>query len=266
VTDGPDAALLDRFAPFYDLEYGDYDVDLDLYVFYAAETAGPEGRARVLELACGSGRVLRALAAAGHTCTGVDASPAMLARARSAAAAAGRTITWLQAPLQQLPAALGAFDLVFCALDSFAFLTTQADQLAMLTGAWAALRPGGILLLDLSPVPAEGPFPANGELVLQASWPRPDGGRVLKLVSATWDAAEQLQHVHWIYDEEDPAGGLRRTTIPQTLRYTHRWEAGLLVERAGFVLQGVYGSYDLQPYTAESPRLIVVAARPRGGA
>ena len=261
---GPAAApplegLLDRFAPFYDLEYGDYDADLDLFRHYATAAAPrPGAPARVLELACGTGRVLRALAAAGHDCTGVDASPAVLALARARTAGLG-PVHLLQARMEALPAGLGPFDLALCALNSFAYLPDQAAQIAMLTGVQARLVPGGLLVLDLSPVEPTGPFPANGELVHQGTWPRPDGGQVQKFVSGHWDLAAQQQQVTWIYDETDAAGRLRRTAIPQTIRYTYRWEAQLLLERAGFHLTAVYGSYDLEPYSSNSPRLILVA-------
>jgi SAM-dependent methyltransferase len=261
-----DAAALDRFAPYYDLEYGDYDADLAFYLRYAAAATRTARPAHVLELACGTGRVLCALAAEGATGLGVDASPAMLARAGVRAARSGLTaVAWQEARMEALPAGLGPFDLALCALNSFAYLTRQADQLAMLRGAYAALAPGGVLLLDLTPVDAEAPFPAAGEVVLQASWPLPHGGRVTKLVSGQWDPAEQQQHVHWIYDEEDAEGRLRRTTIPQTLRYTYRWEAGLLLERAGFAAPEVFGGYDFEPYDAEAARLILVTQRPPAG-
>src|SRR6476469_6168826 len=239
-----DPAALDRFAPYYDLEYGDYDADLDFYLRYAAAATRTARPARILELACGTGRVLCALAAQGATGLGVDASPAMLARARERASRIGLTaVTWQEARMESLPAGLGGFDLAVCALNSFAYLPRQADQLAMLRGAHAALTPGGALLLDLTPVDTAGPFPAGGEVILQASWPLPGGGRVTKLVSGQWDPAEQQQRVHWIYDEEDAEGRLRRTTIPQTLRYTYRWEAGMLLERAGFAAPEVFGGY-----------------------
>jgi hypothetical protein len=186
----------------------------------------------------------------------------MLARARGHLAAADLPATLIESAMQALPPDLGPFDLALCALNSFAYLPTQADQLAMLAGVQARLRRGGLLALDLSPVNAGGPYPADGEVVHQGTWERPDGGRVLKFVSGVWDSAEQQHHVHWIYDEEDAAGRLRRTTIPQTLRYTYRWEAQLLLERAGFRLDAVYGSYDLDPYGSDSPRLLLVAQRP----
>ncbi len=255
-----EAALLDRFAPFYDLEYGDYDLDLDFFAAAAAEAAPQSGgAARVVELACGSGRVALALAAAGHLCTGVDAAPAMLRLAQTHAAARDLRVWLVQARMEALPPDLGLFDLALCALNSFAYLPTQADQIAALSGVRRLLVPGGRLLLDLSPVEPDGPFPANGELIHQATWPQPGGGRILKFVSGQWDAAEQQQHVHWIYDEETVDGQVRRTTIPQIIRYTYRWEAQLLLERTGFDLTAVYGDYEPTLYAADSPRLILAA-------
>jgi cyclopropane fatty-acyl-phospholipid synthase-like methyltransferase len=71
-------------AALYDLEHGEYDADLDLYLSLALATGDP-----VLELGCGSGRLLVPLAEAGHRVTGVDQSRPMLERARAVAAEAG---------------------------------------------------------------------------------------------------------------------------------------------------------------------------------
>src|SRR5207248_193839 len=120
---------LDRFAPFYDLEYGDYDADLDFYRQYTLLAAARGRRAAtVLDLACGTGRVALSLAPAGHTVTGADASPAMLAQARAKAEAGGVSVRWVEADLRALPgpAALGHFRLALCALNSFACLITTA--------------------------------------------------------------------------------------------------------------------------------------------
>src|SRR5262249_45414328 len=157
---------------------------------------------------------------------GVDASPAMLAlaRARADAAELGGAVRWVEAPMQVLPAEIGVFDLAICALNSFAYLPTQAAQLAMLAGARACLAPGGRLLLALTPVDPIGPYPTDGALVHQGTWRRPGGGQVDKFISGHWDSAMQEHTVTWIYDETDAAGIVRRTAIPQTLRYTYRWE------------------------------------------
>src|SRR5919199_2923924 len=61
-----------------------FAADLPLYLDLAASQGG-----RVLELACGSGRVALPLARAGHMVVGFDTSPHMLGLARQKAAAVG---------------------------------------------------------------------------------------------------------------------------------------------------------------------------------
>jgi ubiquinone/menaquinone biosynthesis C-methylase UbiE len=50
----------------------------------------------VLELACGTGRLIIPLTLDGHEVVGLDSSPTMLAAARQKAQAAGARATWLQ--------------------------------------------------------------------------------------------------------------------------------------------------------------------------
>ena len=64
--------LYQRFAAYYDLEYAAHAADLEFYVQFALQAGGP-----ILELGCGSGRVLRALADTGLELTGIDTSPSM---------------------------------------------------------------------------------------------------------------------------------------------------------------------------------------------
>jgi SAM-dependent methyltransferase len=216
-----------------------------------------------LDLGCGTGRVARALAAAGHQVTGVDASPAMLARAQARAEASGVSLRLVCSTLQALPgpAVLGRFDLALSAVNSFAYLTTVDEQLAVLRQIHALLRRGGLLLLDLTPVPPDGPAPDNAEVLQQGSWPLPDGSTVAKFVTGTWDPATQVHSVEWIYDVTDADGVVRRTVLPQPFRYLYRYEAEHLLARAGLTLTQVYGDYDLSPYDADAERLLLVARR-----
>ena len=67
----------DRCAAFYDGDYeaAGYDRDVPFYVELARESGGP-----VLEMGCGTGRVLLPVARAGIEIAGVDASARMLER------------------------------------------------------------------------------------------------------------------------------------------------------------------------------------------
>src|SRR5437660_12620964 len=74
----------DLIAPFYDIEHAQFDEDVDMYQNFAELCTGP-----LLELACGSGRLLIPLASEGYTLTGVDTSEKMLSLAQERLQEAG---------------------------------------------------------------------------------------------------------------------------------------------------------------------------------
>src|SRR5215212_3626315 len=77
-TPGPEAAAEAQLARYYDWEHDSLVADATLYAELARRGGGP-----VLELGCGTGRILKALVRAGQRAVGVDASPTMLARAEA---------------------------------------------------------------------------------------------------------------------------------------------------------------------------------------
>src|SRR5260370_37755101 len=81
---GGDMSAYDSIAPFYDIEHAHFDEDVDMYRNFAELCGG-----KILELACGSGRLLLPLAREGYTLTGVDTSAGMLEIARQELEAAG---------------------------------------------------------------------------------------------------------------------------------------------------------------------------------
>lgn len=251
-------ADFDRFARFYDLDYEPFQDDVALYLGFAERTGGP-----LLELGCGTGRLALPLAEAGFEVTGVDMSPRMLdvARAKVEAAGLGDRITLLEADMRdvQLPQ---QYRLAFIAINSFMHLTTTEDQMAALQTWRRLLLPGGLLVIDVDNPDPRHLLEADGRLDLQGRWFDPEtGATVLKHMSRTLDAARQLQHVLFIYDEVFPDGQMRRTLAPFQARYLYRFEGELLLDKAGFTPERVYGSYDLDPYGSDSERMIFVARR-----
>jgi hypothetical protein len=67
-----------------------------------------------------------------------------------------------------------------------------------------------------------------------------------------------------IYDRVDAAGRVERTAETFPLRYLYRPEAERMLLEAGFRIEGVYGSYDLDPYDDEGERMLFLARRPEG--
>ena len=110
-----------QLAPLYDVF--EFDADVPLYVDLA-RAQGPN----VLEVACGSGRLVLPLARAGFSVVGIDASPHMLEIARAkldGEPEAARRVQLVEADMRQFQ--LDArFDLAIVAVKSFAYLTQRS--------------------------------------------------------------------------------------------------------------------------------------------
>ncbi len=240
-------ALLARL---YDWEHDELHADAELYLQLARRTGGP-----VLELGCGTGRILAPLMAAGFDVVGVDVSAAMLERAR--ARLSERACLIQGDMVRQFPEQ--AFSLIILALDAFGFVTEIDRQLALLRAARRCLPEDGLLVLDLvhaAPLFDE----VQGLPVLQRSGEDPEtGALVVKWIVRTLHAASQQLELFSLYDLSWPDGELRRLTDRVQLRYYSRFEIEHLLRLAGLIIEAIYGDYDLANFEDESPRLIVLA-------
>ncbi len=252
-----DANPFDAIARFYDWEHAAYEDDVAMYVDFARRTGSP-----ILELACGTGRLMRPLLELGERVVGVDSSESMLARARQTLGAAGLLgrAGLHRADVRAL-ALEERFPLAIFGLDSFGLLLTTADQLAALAQIHEHLVPGGLLILDVANGNRRG-GEATDELQLQHAGPDPATGReVSKWTARSTDLGAQLDRFTYFYDEVGADGAVRRRTSGLELRYFGRFELELLLERGGFAVEALYGSYDLAPFETESERLIAVAVK-----
>lgn len=247
----------DAFARFYDADYGAVDDDTPFYLELARRTGG-----RILEVMCGTGRLLAPLARAGFSVAGLDISAGLLERAQARLAADGLLdrAELLQADIRERAPA-GPFGLAIVALNSFMHLVSVADQLAALRQIHATLRPGGLLALDLFNPDLRALAERNGALVLDRRFTLEDGTPVHKFVAQQADLSTQIDHVTFIYDEIDTDGRVRRTALPFAMRWLYRFELEHLLARAGFALEAVYGSYELDEFTSDGELMLTVARK-----
>jgi SAM-dependent methyltransferase len=247
---------MDRAAAFFDPEYDDYADDLPALEAYARRTGGP-----LLELGCGTGRALIPLAEAGFDVTGVDLSPAMLARAQSRAAAAGVPDRVHLVEGDFASAALtGPYRFAYCVMNTFLHLPDRGAHVAALRHWRQHLATGGLLLIDIFHPDIVQLAQHDGRLEWDKTWQDAEtGATVMKYLTRTADLAEQTLHVNMIYDTVSADGQLRRTVAPYDLRYIWRFEGELLLEAAGYTIEGVYGDWDLGPFESASERMIYVA-------
>lgn len=250
----------DSFARYYELFDGQFAEDLPVYVNFAQRSGGP-----VLELGCGTGRVALALAREGLAVTGLDRSAAMLALARRKLEQAGlsKSVTLIEADLGDFE--LGPaqrFRLAVCAQNTFCHMLTTADQIRLLRAAHRHLDKDGLLVVDVyNPDPAA-LLGNDMRLLLTGMTTDPATGHIItRTMARAIDAGEQIEHVTLFVDEIDDHQATSRHLFDFDLRYVYRFELELLLDKAGFKVEAVYGSYQLEPFCGESERLLAVARR-----
>jgi hypothetical protein len=154
------------------------------------------------------------------------------------------------------------YTLVFCAINSFMHLLTQADQVRALLCVQAHLQENGLLILDLFSPDLYLAIGGSGQVAYDGEFSDAvHGTKVHKFVVSWVDRARQIHHMTFLYDEVAPDGTVHRTTAAIRQRYLYRYEAELLLERCGFVTEHVYGTYDLDEYSNESFKMLIVARK-----
>ena len=202
---------------------------------------------RVLDLACGAGRHLRAMEECGIRSVGLDLSHPLLQRAREAVP----ETALVRADMRYIPFGDDSFSLVSSFFTSFGYFMSPEEDRRVLDEVRRILRPGGHLVLDFlnSARVREGLVPhdereVDGRLVVQERR-LVDGGRSVEKtirMSAIGSGEEErfIERVR-LYDPD---------------------ELEELLVSAGFSPVCSFGDYQGTPFAAGSPRFILLARTP----
>jgi SAM-dependent methyltransferase len=247
----------DRIARYYDLSHRDLVEDIPYMLQQAAEAGGP-----VLELGCGSGRLLIPLARAGYAVTGVDTSAEMLARAEMRLA--GETadvrarVRLVAADVRDLslPGA-EPFALALFGYNTFMHLDETAAA-AALRRLRPLLRPGARLVIDVDHPLALAAAGNDPDFTLEEELRDEALGETVRQYTAYEEApGDQAVDVTWIY-ETGRGDSAARTRVVLRYHYYYPHQFDLLFGLTGFRLVAFQGDYDASPFNEDSERLIVV--------
>jgi SAM-dependent methyltransferase len=236
----------DELGPAVDRVFAAQQSLTETEVDFTVRLLGLRPPARVLDLACGTGRHSLALARRGFEVVGIDRSAPQLQAARAKAEAARLPVTWLEGDLRHLPP-LPPADAAICFFNSWGYFPADEDNRAVLAEVRAHLRTGGGFVLD----------------TLHADWwsrrtARPGayvtGGAGVSEELA-YDAERRLLHARWRVRLDGRVLG--PYVIHQRLYRVPEIRARL--QDAGFRVTGVYGGPDGSPPRPWSPRVIWVA-------
>jgi SAM-dependent methyltransferase len=239
--------------------------DPDLARFYDHDNRwGPEdayvhalaqGRIRVLDLGCGTGRLAVRLAADhGAKVTGVDPARAMLDIAR--AKSGGAAVTWVEGDARSLR--LGRrFDLITLTGHAFQVFLTAADRAAVAVTIATHLAPGGLFIFD-SRNPARREWEGWRPDLTREWRDLPGLGRVESWNDVDWNDARQVATYRTCY--RTARDGCLYEAQSQ-IAFPSRDEIGAALADAGLNVPRWMGDWTGSPWGADSPEIIPVGRR-----
>jgi len=236
--------------------------DVRFYVDAARECGG-----RVLELGCGTGRLLIPTARAGVEITGLDASEGMLQVCRDRLRAEPPAV---QARVSLHRGDMRAFDfgytfrLVTIPFRPFQHLLTVGEQLACLGAIRRHLDANGRLVFDVfNPSIHNLARAADGaETDEEPPFTLPDGRAVIRRHRMLErDLVGQVNRGELVYYVTHPDGRQERLVHPFQMRCIFRFEAEHLLARAGFTVDHVYSDFERSAYGSQYPGDLIFVAR-----
>jgi ubiquinone/menaquinone biosynthesis C-methylase UbiE len=221
--------------------------DIEFYVERARESGGP-----VLELGCGTGRILIPTALAGVECVGLDSSPEMLAVLREKKPPAN--VQLVSGQLESFDFGERRFRLISAPFRVLQHLLDVDVQLAALANVRRHLAPGGAFVFDV--------FDPKLENMAQTFVPEGEGqaftheGHSMRRYdSIRKDLSQQVMSVTFRYE-----GGPKELqgTSEVKMRWYYRYELEHLLQRAGFSDLTFYRDFAKTPWSSGG-EIIVVA-------
>lgn len=250
-------------AEYYDVAFENRG-DMEFILSTVQSCGGP-----VLEVGCGTGRIVFLLAKNGFTVHGFDLSSGRLKRARELSQCLpldiqGR-VTLSQDDMRSF--SLGKqFQTITVAFRTFQHLLTVEDQLSALRCFHSHLGPNGYLILDIfnPSIQLLAMEDSSTEYVRYPLMELRDGSRLeVRDRIVEKDLFNQILHSEEIYYVTHPDGESEKLAIPFSARYIFRYELEHLLERAGFSVESIYSSFSRTPYGSHYPGELLTIARPK---
>ena len=261
-----DARSFDEYGDIADLY--DYVVpyreraDVGFFVDAAVAAGGA-----VLEVGCGTGRVLIPTVRAGVEVTGLDLSRRMLAVCRQRLDREPEAVRarahLVQADMRRFDIAR-RFALATMPFRPFQHLLNVDDQLTCLATIRAHLADGGTLIVDLFNPSLN--FLADVRIGEEGGeepeFTMPDGRRVVRSFRVTAaDRFNQVNDTELIYQVTHSDGRVERLVHAFQMRYVFRFEMEHLLARAGFRVEHLYSDFEKNAYGHTYPGELIFVAR-----
>jgi SAM-dependent methyltransferase len=230
-----------------------HNEDQPFWLDLARQQRGP-----ILELGCGTGRLLAHLAEAGCQVYGLDRDYSMLAYCH----ALRRSNRQALLPVFQADMAdyrlAQRFALIHVPCNTFSTLP-EATRQKTLQRARSHLLPAGLFAASLPNPVIMARLPLRSDAEIDDSFNDPVSGDPVQ-VSSAWVRSAKVLTIRWNYDHLFPDGRVERSIIEvrHWIGSVESYRAEII--SAGFQIVAEYGDYDRSSYTQESPYWIALAS------
>lgn len=221
------------------------------------EMGGVKKNGKIVECACGTGNLTLPLRKMGYQMTGVDLSEDMLERAMEKARRAGCLIPFIRQDMTRLQTPRRV-DAVLATCDGVNYLAEPGQASAFFAAAYAALRPGGALIFDLST-----PEKLSGTLGNHTLFS--DEDEIAYIWQNAYDEKTALVRLQLSIFVRREDGAYDRLEEMQTQRAHSREEIRAWLEEAGFAGIRFFGRQRLSAPRAGDDRWHILALKPADG-
>jgi SAM-dependent methyltransferase len=228
--------------------------DLPFWLSLAKSAGDP-----VLELGCGTGRVLLPLARAGRWVCGVDNDPEMLKFLKEhTPAQLNPLIHIFQADISSFSLGI-QFSLIILPCNTYSILSAEA-RLATLKCVHQHLQPDGAFALSIPNPILLKRLPRYAEPEIEEIIPHPVDEEPVE-VSSSWARHKRQFVVTWIYDHLLANGEVERLTYKVNQFIIPVEDIDQEFHSAGMQITERFGDFDRSAFTHNSPNLILVAQK-----
>lgn len=220
-----------------------------------------------LDIGCGTGRILVRFLEHGLDVDGIDTSPDMLDQCREKAAALGLQPTLMCQGMQEL-AMPRCYQTIYIPCGTFVLVTDREQAWETLRRCYTHLVPGGRLFMNVfwpfgkgEPISDE-PTGGEQEYGPMMAHTLPDGRRMVQTyMRVDTDRVEQLLIAKRRYQLFQGDQLLAEEVFDANERWYYKHELQLMLERVGFVVEGVKGNWTSEDFDDRQHYSMVMIAR-----
>ena len=240
-----------RMADFYDDYYGRNVGDINFWINQCKE------KAKILEVACGTGRVTFPLIESGKKVYALDYSPEMLNILKEKAKLKGYNGRHIEVFCQDMRdiKLTEKFDIILITSNSINHLEKSEDFEKMLNCTYELLNNGGVLIFDaLKPrfkylMRNMNEFYDHDEFILKKT-----NEKIKVCENSKYNHATQINNVNYYYTD----GNNNTITLNIKVRLYFPQELDYIIKKSNFKILGKYDWYDLRPFEGKTNEQIFI--------